>query len=99
MSLHTWHCQHLCKPSSCAAFTFKSHWAEMPQAKKMSFTYAHRVASAVSDSLQPCGLWPARLLCQRGGISRQEYWSVLANTGCHPLLEHCISCSPSHQLP
>jgi len=55
-----------------------------------------RVASVVSDSLQPCRLWPARLLCQ---ASRQEYWSVLANTGCHTLLEHCISCCPSRQLP
>ena len=34
-----------------------------------------------------------------GGFSRQEYWSVLANTGCHMLLEHYISCCPSHQLP
>ena len=34
-----------------------------------------------------------------GGFSRQEYWSVLANTGCHTLLEHYISCCPSRQLP
>ena len=33
-----------------------------------------------------------------GGFSRQKYWSVLANTGCHTLLEHCISCCPSRQL-
>ena len=33
------------------------------------------------------------------GFSKQEYWSVLANTGCHTLLEHYISCYPSHQLP
>ena len=32
-------------------------------------------------------------------FSRQAYWSVLANTGCHTLLEHYISCCPSHQLP
>ena len=44
-----------------------------------------------------CRLWPARLLCQRGGFSRQEYWSVLANTGCHTLLEHYISCYSSSQ--
>ena len=53
----------------------------------------------MSDSLRPCRLWPVRLLCQRGGFSRQEYWSILANTGCHTLLEHYISCCPSHQLP
>ena len=55
---------------------------------------AHRVALVVSDSLRP-----ANLLCQGRGFSRQEYWRVLANTGCHTLLEHCISCCPSHQLP
>ena len=33
------------------------------------------------------------------GFSRQEYCSVLANTGCHTLLEHCISCCPSRQSP
>ena len=34
-----------------------------------------------------------------GRFSRQEYWSVLANTGCHTLLEHYISCCPSRQPP
>ena len=34
-----------------------------------------------------------------GGFSRQEYQRELANTACHTLLEHCISCHPSHQLP
>ena len=34
-----------------------------------------------------------------GGFSRQEYWSILANNGCHTLLEHYISCCPSHQFP
>jgi len=33
------------------------------------------------------------------GFSRQEYWSVLANTGWHTLLEHYIFCCPSCQLP
>ena len=72
--------------------------AELPQAKK-SCVCAHRVASVVSDSLRPCRLWPARLLCQGWGFSRQESWSILANTGCHPLLKHCISCCRSCQLP
>ena len=57
------------------------------------------VASVVSNSLWPCRVWPARLLCQGGGFSRQEYWSILANTGCQTLLELYISCIPSHQLP
>jgi len=33
------------------------------------------VASAVSDSLRPYGLWPARFLSM--GLSRQEYWREL----------------------
>ena len=67
--------------------------------QKKSCVCAHRVALVVSDSLRPCRLWPARLLCQGGRFSRQEYWSVLANTGCNTLLEHYIFCCLSHQLP
>ena len=37
--------------------------------------------SVMSDSLQPHGLWPARLLCP-WVFSRQEYWSGLP---CSPL--------------
>ena len=40
-----------------------------------------------------------RLLCQGEVFSRQEYWNILANTGCHTLLQHYISCCPSHQCP
>ena len=81
-------------PPSCSTLT----GAEMTQAKT-SCICVRRVASLVSDSLQSYRLWPARLLCQGEGFSRQEYWSVLANTGCHTLLEHYISCCPSHQSP
>jgi len=74
--------------------------AELPQAKKKNlYVYACRVALVESNSLQPCRLWPARLLCQGEGFSRQEYWSILAITGCHTLLDHYISCFPSSQLP
>ena len=34
-----------------------------------------------------------------GRFSRQEYWSTLANAGCHTLLERHISCFPSCQVP
>ena len=54
-------------------------------------------------------LSPARLFvtlwtvaCQASlsvGFSKQEYWSVLTNTGCHTLLEHYISFCPNRQLP
>ena len=67
--------------------------------KKKSCVYVHRVTSVMSNSLLPCRLWPTRLLCQGTGFSRQEYWSVLANTGCHTLLEHYISYCPSCQPP
>ena len=67
------------------------------QKKKKNCTYAHRVALVVSDSLLPYGLWPSRLLYQEGGFSRQEYWSILAKTGRHTLLEHYISCCPTCQ--
>ena len=99
MSLHAWHHQGPCKSSTCATFTLSFHWGRAATGKKMSCIYVHGVALVVSDSLQPCRLWPARLLCQAGGFSRQDSWSVLANTGCHTLLEHYISCCPSCQLP
>ena len=81
-------------PPSCSTLT----GAELPQARK-SCVYTHRVTSVMCSSLLPCKLWAARHLSGRRGFSRQEYWSVLANTGCHTLLEHCISCCPSSQLP
>ena len=64
--------------------------AELPQAKKKkSCVYACRVTLVVSNSLRSCRLWPVR----------QEYWSILANTGRHTLLEHYLSCCLSCQLP
>ena len=72
--------------------------AELTQAKKVVHLCLQGCL-IVSNSLQACRLWPARLLCQGEGFSRKEYWSVLANTGCHTLLEPCISCFPSRQLP
>ena len=38
--------------------------------------HTRSVTSGVSDSLQPYGLWPTRLLCP-WGFSRQEYFSGL----------------------
>jgi len=35
--------------------------------------YACRVALVVSNFLQPCRLWPSRLLCQGEGFSGKEY--------------------------
>ena len=75
MSLHTWRRQGPLKPSSCTTFMLNSHWGRAATGKKNSCIYACRVTSVVSESLQPYRLWPARLLCQGGGFSRQEYWS------------------------
>ena len=86
MFLHSWCRQGPCKPSSCATFTLNSHWGTATTGKKKLCAYAHKVALVVSDFLGPCRLWPTRLLCQGGGVSKQEHWSVLPNTGCHTLL-------------
>ena len=98
MSLNTW-CRQ--SPSRYTTFTLNSHWGRVAtgRKKKKSCTYARWVSLVLSDSLRPCRLWPARLPCQGGLFSRQEYWSVLANTGCHTLLEHFISCCPTANPP
>ena len=75
-----------------------SHWGRAATGNKKVCIYAHRVAAIVSDSLRPCRLSSARLLCQGGVFSRREYWSVLASTGCHTLLERYVYCRPSHRL-
>ena len=100
MFLLTWWRQGPHKPSSGATFMLNSHWGRAAIGKKSRVPmHTLRVTSVVSDSLQPCRLWPARLLCWGRGFSRQEYWSILVNTGCPTLLEHYISCCPSHQTP
>ena len=78
MSLHTWLHQSPHKPSSCATFLLNPPWAELPQAKK-SCIYVCRVTLVVFNSLQPCGLWPTRLLCQAGspGKNTGVYWPIL----------------------
>ena len=45
-------------------------------ARPWSLLLIRVLCSVVSSSLQPCGLWPARLLCP-WGLSRQKYWSGL----------------------
>ena len=100
MSLNTWHHQGPCKPSRCTTFMLSSHWGTAATGKKKEvYVYVRRVTLVMSNSLRPYGLWPAGLLCQGGGFSRQEYWSILASTGCNTFLEHCISCYPSCQPP
>jgi len=96
MSLHTWCCQGPCKPSSCSTFTLNSHWGRAATGKKVLHlcSQCHFGRVWLCNPVD-CGL-PG--FCQ-GQFSRQEYWSVLANTGCHTLLKHYISCCPSRQPP
>ena len=98
MSLHTWCRQRPGKTSSCTILCSTLTGAELPQAKNKSCIYARRVTQLCLTLCNPvdCGL-PGSL--SERGFSRQEYWSILANSGCHTLLEHCISCYPSHQPP
>ena len=81
MSLYTWYCQGPLNPNNCATFKLNPHWGRAATGKKKrkSCVYAHGVASVVSNSLQPCGLWPARLLCQRGSPCKSTgvYWPIL----------------------
>ena len=61
--------------------------------KSLVFMHAGSLRSCPTLSIPvDCGL-PGF----RGGFSRQEYWSALANTGFHTLLEHYISCYSSSQ--
>ena len=42
MSLKTWHCQGLCKPSSCTTFTLYSHWGRAATFKrKQNLVFMH----------------------------------------------------------
>ena len=69
---------------------FNPRWGRAATGKK-------GLASMHAGSLRLC---PTLQRCRMSGwLSRQKHWSVLANTGCHTLLEHCISCCPSRQPP
>jgi len=96
MCLNTWHHQSPHNQSSCTTFTLNPHWGRAYHWQILCLCiqdHSGRVQLFVT-------LWT--VACQAslpGGFSTQEYWSVLASTGCHSLLEHFISCCPSRQLP
>jgi len=98
MSLHTWCLQSPHKPNSCTTFTLNSHWGRSATGKKKFVSMRAGLLWICLTFCDPvdCGL-PS--FSVRKGFSRQEYWSALANTGCHTLLEHYISCCPGRQLP
>ena len=95
---------HLVPPGSLQAKQLRQLHAQLSlgqscHRQKMSCIYAHKITSVVTNSLWSYRLWLARLPCQGRWFSRQEYWSILANTGCHTLPDHYISCCCSCQLP
>ena len=87
MSLHTWRRQSPCKPSSCTTFTLKSHWAELPQAKKKSVsscTGLLRTCPTLCDPVD-CGLpgFSVRGLLQARILERiGQYWLPYPSVQC-----------------
>jgi len=97
MSPHPWHHQGPRDVSSCNAFMLNPHWGRAATVKKV----LHLCTQSCFGDVQFFAT-PWTLSCQASlsmEFSRQGCWSVLANTGYHTLLEHCISCCPSFQLP
>jgi len=95
--LHTWRHECLRKLSSCSCSTLTG--AELPQAKKVLHLCTPRHFGSVWLFVT---LWT--VACQAslsgmGGISREEYRSLLTNIGCHTLLEHYISTAIAANSP
>ena len=93
---------HLAPPGSLqakqmATFTLDSHWGRAATDKKS-------LASMRTGSLRLCPTLCDPVVCGLPGFSVREQGSpdkntsILSSTGCHSLLEHYISCCPSHQL-
>ena len=83
MSLHTWHCQDPCKPSSCTTFMLNSHWGNADTSKKKKI-----LSLCMQGHFGSVQLFMTRwtVACQaslsgRGLFSRQDtraYWPILA---------------------
>ena len=98
MSLHFWSHQGPHNPSNGATFMLNPQWGRVATGeKKKSGIYAR--GDHFSHVQLFATLWiVVYQACLSVGFSRQEYWSVLANTGCHTFPENYISCWPSHKL-
>ena len=98
MSLHTWHHQGPRKARSCAILTLNSPWGRVTTGgQKKCYVYACRVTWVVPTLCNPmdCGLpgFSVRAVLQARILECiGQYWL-------HTLVEHYISCCPSHQLP
>jgi len=101
MSLDIWSCQcpasQAAVPPSCWTLT----GAELPQAKKKKKKELHLHMQGHFSHVQFfANPWIVAYQASLSeGFSRQKYWSILANTGCHTLLEHYISCCPNRHFP
>ena len=96
MSLHIWcHHRHPCNPSSCATFTFNPHWGRAATGEKKKIIASMQVAVTLvmPNFLWPCGMWPAR------GVLQERILEGIGQYWLPSILEHYISCFPSHQLP
>ena len=66
------------------------------QARLLPSTYkiGYSIASVMSDSLQPCGLWPARLLCPWDSPGRNSEVGTMPSSRASswPRDRTCISC-------
>ena len=88
----------LVPPESLQPTQLNPHRDRAVTGNKKSCIYASRVALVMYVQLcdpVDCGLPGFSVR----GCSRQEHWSVLANAGCHTLLERCVCCCPSRQIP
>ena len=97
VSLHTRRHQAPHKPSSCTTFRLKPHWGRAATGKKVLglFMRGHFGHFQLFVTLQTVS-------CQASltvGASRQQHWSVLANTGCHTLLEAIFPAAPAANSP
>ena len=100
MSLGAWCSQGPRDPSSCTTFTLNPHRGRAATVKKKKKVLHLCIQGHFGHVQLFVTLWT--VACQDSlswGFSRQEYWSVLANTGCHILLEHYIYYFPIRQLP
>ena len=80
MSLHIWHRQGPCKPSSCTTFTLNSHWGRAATGKKS-------LVSMHAGSLQSCPTLCDPVDCGLSGFSFRDGGSPGKNTGVYwPIL-------------
>ena len=72
------------QPKQLCHFYAQSSLGQRCHRQKKSLVSMHAGSLQSYTTLPPCEPWPASFSVR--GFSRQEYWSVLGNTGCHTLL-------------